>query len=171
MYQLTPDPSMIYDTDSNSIINAATSPDAWASYQAWLAEGNIPIPSSLSDIVPLSTIKQARIDLINEACEIAITSGFVSSALGSPHTYDSAIEDQINLIAATLAAMGGQSLEYKCFTETGEKQWCLHTPQQMLQVYSDGLVYKVTQMKKATYFKELINNATTPEEVEAIIWQ
>lgn len=173
LYRLTPNPSIVFIVESGSMIHQYSSPDAWAAYEAWLAEGNTPLPVP-SDMAPsLEQAKQDRINEINLACEETILSGFISSALGEPHGYDSQIEDQLNLIGAALAAAAGQSVEFRCYhgAVTGQKEWHLHTPQQMQQVYMDGLVYKVTQLKKATTLKNQVNAATTVEEVNGITWQ
>lgn len=173
LYQLTTNPSIIYMVESGSMISQTSSPNAWAEYEAWVAAGNTPLPGPFDTVVTLEQAKQYKIDEINQACEQVIISGFPSSALGDAHYYDSGIEDQLNLIGAALAAGAGQSVEFRCYHGSieGEKEWHVHTPSQMLQVYQDGLVYKITQLKKATTLKNIVKAATTLEEVGAVEWQ
>lgn len=173
MYQLTTNPSIIYMVESGSMISQTSSPAAWAEYEAWLATGNTPLPGPYDIAVTLEQAKQHKTDEINVACEETIISGFPSSALGEVHYYDSGIEDQINLIGAAFAASAGQSVEFRCYqgSMSGEKEWHLHSPAQMIQVYQDGLVYKITQLKKATALKNTVKAATTLEEVGAVEWQ
>ncbi len=164
MYKLTLNPNVVIRlTDSASIGNDLNNPD-WVAYLSWVAEGNTPEPYAT-----LTQLKEAKIDDINSQCEAAITGGFPSSALGEEHIYDSEVEDQINLIGAVIAAGAGISVEYKCY-HNDVKSWHEHTPAQMQQVYMDGLVYKVTQLKKATFLKEQISACQSQEELNGINW-
>lgn len=165
MYKLSTN-GVIRLSDNVFISSINTNNPDWITYQEWLALGNIPIDEG-------PTLEQCianKIAEINAACEGAIVAGFSSAALGHTHTYDSGIEDQINLIGAVIAAGAGVSVEYKCYDENGDKEWYIHTPQQMQQVYMDGLVYKVTQLKKATYLKGLVSTATDISTLEGINW-
>lgn len=171
MYQLTPIPSIIYETESGSMISEFSSIDAWAAYQGWLAEGNLPLPCPADAAPTLEAKKEEQKDRINVSCRETIVEGFLSSALGTSHRYDSEIEDQINLIGATIAAGSGTTISYNCYDDNGTKLWHVHTPAQMLQVYVDGLMFKSIQLNKASTLKNLIDAATTIEEVETIEWQ
>lgn len=165
MYKLTNNSNIVQRLSDGSFIGNDPNNSDWIEYQNWLLQGNQPEP-----LYNVEQLKANKIDIINTSCEDAITAGFISSALGAPHTYDSAIEDQINLIGAVIAAGAGMPIEYKCYDEDGTKQWHDHTPQQMQQVYVDGLVYKVTQLKKATFLKDAVAAATTIEELNNISW-
>lgn len=165
MYKLTLNPDVVIRlSDGASIGHSIDNPD-WIAYEQWVSQGNTPEPYAT-----LEQVKQAKEEEINYACEAAIIGGFESSALGEPYTYDSDIEDQINLIGAVIAAGSGLSIEYKCYDNQGVKSWVEHTPIQMQQVYMDGLVYKVTQLKKATILKDMIKAAQNINDVLGINW-
>ncbi len=60
--------------------------------------GSVPAPSeSQIDTAKLAVAKKMRRASLSLSCRAAITSGFVSNALGTSHTYSSDIESQINI--------------------------------------------------------------------------
>ena len=97
---------------------------------------------TLTRPVFLDEVKKARLDVLKTACSAAINAGFVSSALGSAHRYDTdKPTDQLNLIGAGL---GGVDLPFTCTdlaTET--KQQRPHTALQLAQVYTEASAEKV----------------------------
>jgi len=110
--------------------------------------------------------------VINVACAADIVGGFSSSALGIAHTYDSAMEDQLNLIGAAGANI---DLLYTCTDAAGVKDAVLHTAAQLKQVYADGVAHKTTQLSKARALKVQLdalaaNAATTQTDIDAVIW-
>ena len=106
---------------------------------------------------------------INSDCSRAIRAGFVSNALGSDHHYStSENEDQINLTGAVAL---GADVYYSCTdTATNKKQMRLHTHAQIKKVLSDGASEKTKLMQRYYDKVELVNAATTVEEIEAIVW-
>jgi len=120
------------------------------------------------------TVKAAadQIAVINAACAAAIVGGFSSTALGTVHTYDSALEDQVNLIGV---AGAGVDLAYTCTDAAGVKAAVLHTAVQLGQVYSDGLVYKAAQLSKARALKNQLealaaSTTTTQADIDLVVW-
>lgn len=120
------------------------------------------------DFRTLSEIKQAKISEINSKAKQEIISGFISDALGTQHLYQSKEVDQLNLIGLVSA---GQDDYFKCSADGGSTwKYKLHTIDQLKQVLADGKKKKLEILMKASQLKEQVKNATTKEEVEAIIW-
>lgn len=143
----------------------ATNAD-WIAYTDWLSLGNTPQPE-----FTLDQLKSRKKDSINRECNIAIVGGFVSSTLGTPHLYDSDIEDQINLIASFIASQAMPVVLYRCTNiATNTKNWENHTSAQMQQLYADGVTFKTTQLITASTLKLQVDAATTTEQISAIIW-
>ena len=122
--------------------------------------------SNLPDLV-LAAAKKNKIAALSKDCEAAICSGFTSEALGSPHHYNGQLDNQINLI---FLGNAGLDVPYTCTDSAGIKEARLHTADQIRQVSLDGGSYKMSQMQKYRDLKALVEQATTPEEVEAIAW-
>lgn len=122
--------------------------------------------------VDLAAAKTRQTAAINAACRAAIVGGFTSAALGTPHVYDSEETDQANLTGQRQrAAITGQAQLYKCQdVATGVKDWRLHAPEQLDQVFLDGAAFKETQLVKATLLKQQIAQAQTLEEILAVVW-
>jgi hypothetical protein len=105
---------------------------------------------------------------LKEACKSAIEAGFYSSALGTPHKYDSSLpQDQTNLLGAKIA---GVAMNFTCTDEEGLKWERYHTAAQMAQVYVAGMIH--LQTAKSTLYARLaeLNNATLIEEVNGVSW-
>jgi len=126
---------------------------------------------SVKDFRTLAELKASKTSEINSACSKAITSGFTSSALGTPHTYQSEQTDQLNLIGVVTA---GQDDYFKCgITDAnGNVTWNyeLHTIVQLQQVLADGKVHKQGLLQKANTLKAQVTGATTVKDVEAVVW-
>lgn len=116
----------------------------------------------------LNRSKADKIASLKMACRDAIQSGFTSSALGSPHRYDSALpQDQLNILGAKEA---GVSRGFTCTDQTGVKWKRFHTAEQLLQVFIDGSTH-IDQKTDTLYEKlALVNAATTIETVNGINW-
>lgn len=115
----------------------------------------------------LLLVKAAKTAVINTACAAAIVGGFASSALGAPHTYDSALEDQLNLIGAVSL---GVDLPYRCADAVGVKEFRMHTGAQLKQVAADGALVKLTALEKAATLKAQVQAAADAAAVEAVAW-
>ena len=84
-------------------------------------------------------IKQQAVDSVNVLVTKTIRNGFVSSALGRPHKYDSTMIDQQNLATkAALAAVSGGSVVIRCKPEAAEAAIDLsHKKDQVATVIAD----------------------------------
>ena len=119
----------------------------------------------------LEQLKTSKTSEINTACGNEIVSGFKSDALGTAHNYQSAEIDQLNLIGAVA---GGTEDYFKAGTKDADDvityEYKMHTAVQLLQVLNDGKAHKQTLLQKANGLKVQVAEATTVEEVEAIVW-
>ncbi|RMG60294.1 MAG: hypothetical protein D6717_00395 [Gammaproteobacteria bacterium] len=170
-------PTAFYDDRVHSAIPAAAIKIPEADWQAHLSgnlrawDGTAWVPYSPPFDAALAAENQKQ--AINAACAAEITAGFTSSALGTPHVYDSTLEDQINLLGA---AMSGQDLPFTCTDPaTGVKAEVLHTSAQLQQVYADGVSFKSGLLSKARTLKTQLNQlaadpATTQADIDAVVW-
>lgn len=115
----------------------------------------------------LDDLRTAKIASINTACAAEITAGFPSSARGAAHTYDSAQEDQLNLIGAVALA---SDVPYTCTDAAGNKAALTHTAAQIKQVMADGAAIKITALAKARALKVQALAAEAASELDAIQW-
>ncbi|MBL4775310.1 MAG: hypothetical protein JKY87_04565 [Mariprofundus sp.] len=146
------------------------------------------LPVNLTDLVPIANSAwdaaakawafdagkaiAERATAINAACAAAIVGGFSSSALGAAYSYDSAIEDQLNLIGATAANI---DMPYPCTDSAGVKAEIIHSALQIKTVLDAGLVFKSTQLSKARALKVQLNAlsaspSTSQADMDSIIW-
>jgi len=126
-------------------------------------------------VYTLRELKDKQTLKINSSCKSAIVSGFPSSALGSEHIYQSEETDQLNLIGVVL---DGTDASFKCGIveiiddkEITTWSWKAHTIEQLKTVFSDGKKRKEELLLQANTLKVQIENATTKEAVEAIVWE
>ncbi len=120
------------------------------------------------DYVPtLDEVKVTKTAAINAACAASIVGGFTSGAGGASHTYDSALEDQLNLIGAVSL---GADLPYRCADAAGIKAFRLHTAAQLKQVAADGALVKLAALEKAATLKAQVQAAADVAAVEAVAW-
>ena len=115
----------------------------------------------------LDEVKASKSTEINAACTLAIVGGFTSSALGAPHTYDSALEDQLTLIGGVGL---GIDLPYRCADAADVKEFRLHTAVQLKQVAADGALVKLTALEKAAALKAQVQAAASTAAVEVVAW-
>jgi len=126
---------------------------------------------SFKDFRTLDDFKKSKTDKINLACAKEITSNFNSDALGDTHIYQSEQTDQLNLIGVVTA---GQDDYFKCGVTdaNGNVTWNYekHTIAQLQQVLKDGKAVAQTLLQKANTLKQQVAEATTVEDVEAVVW-
>jgi hypothetical protein len=119
----------------------------------------------------LSEAQQTKLNELTNLCEITITSGFSSAALGSTHTYQSERDDQLNLSGV---ASSGSDWPFKCSPDDGQTwEYKQHTAVQLKQVVDDGIQHKLTQLTKLQNLKQLVNDLpseSTQEDIDQITW-
>lgn len=125
----------------------------------------------------LALYKQAKIAELSESCRLAIVGGFSSSALGTPHVYDSDIEDQINLAGAFIVTLpsaanpDGSTVPYACRNATTLiKSYITHTHVQMQQVLQEGAAFKLALLQHFNGLRDQVNASTSVSEVLGFEW-
>lgn len=110
-------------------------------------------------------VHTVNVQSINQACEAAITAGFQSAALGTPHQYSSQLDDQMNLTGAILR---GLDMPYACRDEQGVKAFRLHTAAQLRQVGDDFTLYKLQLLQHANELKQQLDLALAAGDADAM---
>ncbi|UOG42544.1 hypothetical protein [Leptospira noguchii] len=109
--------------------------------------------------------KDSLIRLVNSICEQKITAGFVSSALGALHLYNSDRDDQLNLVG--LVSLN-TSVLHKCTDEDGIKEERKHTFDQIKQVLGDGVARKTFLLQRCASLKAIIQSIETVNELDNV---
>ncbi|MHB0766477.1 DUF4376 domain-containing protein [Stutzerimonas sp. NM35] len=125
------------------------------------------------DEIPATLVRRhaEKYQVINTACEAAITGRFWSQALGEPHRYSSQLDDQLNLTGAVLR---GLDMPYACRDEQGVKEFRPHTAEQLRQVGDDFTLYKLQLLQRADALKKQLDAALEAGDLaalEAISWE
>jgi len=127
-------PSMIdnFDSEVADVVNQVTINDLIANHR---------------DIGALyETVKDIALITMDARAKQEIDGGFISSALGAPHTYPSGDSDQLNLIGAVTA---GALVNFKCDNGSGYT-YKPHNAAQIRQVLQDGTAIKSAILEKAS---------------------
>lgn len=171
----------IYNDGSWSVV-----PD-WRDHTYWMPDGGEHTITNLDEVPPVDALDappplpptqlaQEKITDLSTACDAAIISGFVSSALGSDHTYQSDRDDQINLIGASSA---GVDMPYKCADVNGIWTYRQHTAAQLKQALADGAAAKLGHLQTFTTKKTQVevivaDSVMTDDEkrtaIEQVVW-
>lgn len=123
------------------------------------------------EAIRLPVTRQNKIASLKASCKSAIESGFSSSALGTPHTYDSELPtDQTNIIGAMVASLSGASIPFTCTDSNGYKEQRLHTSAQLQQVFQAGMQHIVVNKSKYDALKKQVEQAEDGEAVNGINW-
>ncbi|MBM9576967.1 hypothetical protein JWG45_07350 [Leptospira sp. 201903070] len=109
--------------------------------------------------------KKESIEQVNQICSKKIVSGFHSNALGTLYQYESAREDQINLMESAFLE---SDVSYKCKNSSDENEFRIHTPEQIRKVLNDGSIRKRALLQKASELKSMIRNVVSIEELQEI---
>lgn len=119
----------------------------------------------------LEAYRFLKINELKQSCTTAIQSGFTSSALGTPHTYDSELPtDQTNIIGAMVASLSGASIPFTCTDNNGYKEQRLHTASQLQQVFQAGMQHIVINKSHYDSLKKAVEQASTLEEINGVTW-
>lgn len=148
-------------------------------YESIIWQSGDPLPAKQQlDVMRVNVHKETHIEALSTACHEDIIRGFVSSALGTPHVYDSKEVDQLNLVGSVAATspnsmndMHPGTIHYACRDAvTLAKSYKLHTYDQLRQVLADGAVIKLQKLQQFSVKAELVQAAATHEEIAAITW-
>ncbi|MCT7317557.1 hypothetical protein N5I87_16235 [Ralstonia sp. CHL-2022] len=129
-----------------------------------------PLPPTIEALLGQEKVQRAA--KASTACAAALTTGFTSSALGTPHTYPSQDDDQRNLQSAVSASAVAPSNWTTRIWCANNDAWSFtaHTAAQVLQVNADWLAHRVAAQQKYADLIARINAANSIEEVQAIDW-
>lgn len=116
-------------------------------------------------VLNAGAVQTAKVAEINQACETAITGGFISSALGDPFEYGSQLEDQLNLTGAVLRGLG---LAYPCRDEQGLKAFIPHTIEQLNTVSADFTLFKLHLLQRANELKQRLDQALADNDLDTL---
>ena len=129
-----------------------------------------PTPAQL-----LAQAQTAQITLVRASCAAAITNGFLSSALGAPHTYPSGTTDQANLSANVMSSMypnlpANWTTLQECCDSTGKGAYLPHTAAQIQQAGADGKAAILACLTKNAGLQAQIMAAEGVPSVQKIVW-
>lgn len=128
-----------------------------------------------ADTRPLEEIRAAKVAELSAACSGAIVGGFVSPALGAPHTYPSRATDQTNLMGSVVASMlpgvgPDWSTPFWCAAASGEWAFRPHSAAEIQAVGADGKSSIVACQARLADLVALVGLADNASEVSAILW-
>lgn len=153
------------EVDNRSIPNAPGNRD-WNDYVIWRDAGGVADP-----FMSLSEIKDAKKAELKQACHDDIISGFTSTVViasdgNSPFDYESAPQDQRNLLGASSTTV---DINFTVI-DGGTKKRVLHTPAEIKAVYDEG-VARIGNMKDDLYlYYADVDAAIDEAAVDAIVW-
>lgn len=113
----------------------------------------------------LAKLYQEKLTEISRECAQYIESGFDSSALGERHSYPSTLEDQVNLTGLIFSGLDGA---YSCTGADGERQYLLHTAEQLNQVNQDLVRFKQAALQYADQLKRDLLQAMQDKKLKAM---
>ncbi|WP_339531543.1 hypothetical protein [Pseudomonas mucidolens] len=118
----------------------------------------------------LAALYEQKLQDVNDGCNLHIESGFVSSALGEPHSYSSQMDDQINLTGMVLSQLDAS---YACFDANQVKAFRPHTAAQLHLVGQDLVRFKQAALQHADDLKQDLATALKDKKLKvmkAIKW-
>lgn len=145
-------------------------PGQWRVENAALVQ--VPPPTAEQQ---LAVAQQAQVAVLDAACKAAIYAGFLSSALGTAHTYPALDTDQQNLSASVLASLmpsvgSGWTTPFWCYDSAGAWSYAEHTAPQIQQVGQDGKAAILAAITKKAQLAAQVNAAASVQAVQSIVW-
>lgn len=126
----------------------------------------------------LARAKIQKVSELSTLCEMDITSGFESAALGTLHWYDCSAYDQLNLISSMAITSPstenpeGTSIFYACREAKGSpKEYQAHTYAQLKQVTTDQAKSRLEHLQRFARIKQEVLAKTRVSEVVAVEWE
>ncbi len=144
--------------------------DVYAGYVA-SGDGWLPPPDTRS----LDETKTGKVGELRAACASAITGGYVSSALGSPHHYPSGDVDQRNMLGSVAASLlpdvgPGWTTPFWCRDEAGEWSFTAHSAAEIQRAGGDGRLHVIDCQTRLAEILERLYAAVDATEVASITW-
>lgn len=155
--------------DGSGIVTNKAYENAIADFAGWIDISETPWVEEGRNLATqiLELEKKVKTEELGRAYESHIVSGFLSSALGAAHSYQSDLEAQLNLVGSTAA---GVSIPYQCTDANGVTATRIHTAEQMKQLLMDGANVKINALAKLRNLRGAVLSATSVNEVRAIVW-
>ncbi|MBB4952775.1 hypothetical protein H4S14_000817 [Agrobacterium vitis] len=137
-------------------------------------DGTWTLPT-VAQVSVLDDVKAGKVAALTTFCADKIVSGYVSSALGSPHTYPSKLNDQINMMGSVSASLLPNiamdwSTPFWCADLDGVWAFRQHSCAQIQRAGADGKAHVVSCQSALEQLTVLVMSATTAETVDAINW-
>jgi hypothetical protein len=135
-------------------------------------------PRYLDFALPLSSlegVRRAQIAHFGDKCRGQIYAGFVSSALGAPHTYPAKDKDQANLTASVVSSLlpgrdATWSTPFWCADAAGAWAMRPHTAAQIQRVGDDAKAAILTAIAKNEQRSLEVLAAGSVAAVKAVVW-
>jgi hypothetical protein len=125
----------------------------------------------------VALFKGIKLAELEKARDVELNGGFTSSALGTPHWYDSAEADQINLMGAinitsiTQDRATASSIMFSCRSAKGQPRiYAAHTNLQLRQVLADGAVVKIRILQTYAVLVHTTMSLTSVSAIQAVTW-
>lgn len=160
----------------NGIVSTSGSFKSEAERQAFFAA----VPPANAAVPSLPDAQRAQRALLAVWCQDAIYAGFVSSALGAPHTYPAKDRDQNNLNASVTASLlpglpADWVTPFPCMDVNGMWAHAPHTAAQIQQVGLDAKAAIVACILKNQALVQQImavqdDSPAGIEQVRGIVW-
>lgn len=152
------------DTSALSMRPTPTSALEWDGVgPVWVERGDMPDQ------------RAQKAETISSRCADTILAGFVSSALGQPHSYPAKPNDQANLTGSVVRSFypnvdADWRTPFWCADAAGTWAYRPHSAPQIQQVGDDAVVARLTHMGVNEQLQAQIAAAVTPSELAAINW-
>jgi hypothetical protein len=114
--------------------------------------------------------KNLKISELDRQCTESILGGFYSSASGQEIIYGYDEKDQSNLNFQLNAINAGIETEPVYWKGKGQQSFLPYTFEQFKQICSDAKIHFKTKYMKYQQLLQQVNEATTQEEIDAIVW-
>lgn len=142
--------------------------------QGWTYDGadfHPPVPP----VIPLADAQADRIAALTVDCAAAIVGGYMSAALGAPHTYPSLVTDQINMMGSVTASLLpgiSETWTTPFWCADGNDAWAyrMHDAAQIQAAGADGKAHVITCQSILADLSASVMAATSTEVVAAVVW-
>ncbi|WYW01035.1 tail fiber protein [Pseudomonas phage vB_PpuM-Aura] len=136
--------------------------------------GQFEAPLTPVEMIDVESLRENKLDIIAKACAVAITSGFVSTALGKSYTYPSKVTDQANLTASVVDSLLSKDENWQtpfwCTDSDNVSQYRMHNKDQIQKVGQDAKSFILDTLVKKDQLENQIKVAETREQLNVIVW-
>ena len=160
-------------SDGATVDRSNTSSPITQQFNTWRSQQNPAF--DLSDWAPtaaaLASMRDVKKAELKAAATRTLNAGFTSNALGASYTYTGRAIDQLNIEqAAALSTLKKLTSQLTCTNASGVKALRVHTQDQAQTVLKDLQIARETIMTKYRNLAAQVDSATTPAQINAIVW-